>query len=77
MLELVRERRARRHARRLGLVLRTAPERTGETWVGDQGMFALLDSENGLPVHECGQSSMFVLTLEDVERMLRITVGEP
>lgn len=77
MLDLVRERRARRHARRLGLVLRTAPKRTGETWVGDQGKFALLDSENGLPVHECGQNSMFVLTLEDVERMLRVTPGRP
>ena len=71
MLHLVRERRAQGHAKRLGLVLRAAPKRTGQTWVGDAGMYALLDSDNGLPVHDGGQSSMFVLTLDDVERMLK------
>ena len=72
---LVRERRAQRHAKHLGLVLRAAPKRKGQTWVGDAGMYALLDSGNGLPVHERGEDSMFVLTLDDVERMLRVTAG--
>lgn len=70
MLHLLRERRARRHARRLGLVLRAAPNRPGQTWVGDAGMYALLDSHDGLPVHDPSEKSMFVLTLDDVERML-------
>ena len=40
-------------------------------------MYALLDSDNGLPVHDRGEHSMFVLTLEDVERMLRVTDVPP
>lgn len=72
MLHLLRERRARRHAKRLGLVLRAAPKRTGQIWVGDAGMYALVDPDNGLPVHQRGENSMFVLTLDDVERMLKV-----
>ncbi|MDE2772834.1 MAG: hypothetical protein OXI46_03885 [Gemmatimonadota bacterium] len=39
------------------------------------GKYALLDLDNGLPVHDRGEISMFVLTLDDVERMLRIRAG--
>ena len=60
---------------RLGLVLRTAPKRRRGTWVGDAGMYALLDSDDGLPIHDCGPRSMFVLTLDDVERLLKVTAG--
>lgn len=75
MLHWVRERRARQHAKRLGLVLRAAPNRKGHLWFGDVGKYALLDLDNGLPVHDRGEISMFVLTLDDVERMLRIRAG--
>ena len=35
-------------------------------------MYALVDPDNGLPVHQRGENSMFVLTLDDVERMLKV-----
>ena len=38
-------------------------------------MYALLNADDGLPIHDSGHPSMFVLTLDDVERMLRIKAG--